>query len=85
MTYLEFCLAIRELQMSARFSVTSWWRSPERNKKVGGVGNSWHLCGRGLDVIPDTDEDRAEILRLAPILDLEVINEGDHLHLEPKK
>ncbi len=84
MTYIGFCKAIKELSTKANFRVTSWWRSPESNEKVGGVPNSWHLCGMGIDIIPDSPTDKAIIMRQAIPEGLEVIDEGDHLHIEPR-
>lgn len=66
--------------------MTSTRRSPERNKAVGGVPNSYHLSGRARDSIPPPGmsmaEYAAELRRLNPNLD--VINEGDHVHMEPR-
>ena len=30
--------------------ISSGYRTPEYNAKVGGVGNSWHIQGRALDI-----------------------------------
>jgi uncharacterized protein YcbK (DUF882 family) len=66
--------------------VTSTMRSPERNKAVGGVANSYHLSGRARDSVPPPGVSMAayaaQLRRLNPGLD--VINEGDHIHMEPK-
>jgi uncharacterized protein YcbK (DUF882 family) len=59
-------------------TITSWWRSYQKNIDVGGAGNSLHMIGLAWDVVPVTDEN-AEILRSAG---LKVINEGDHLHAQ---
>ena len=32
--------------------VTSWYRPPAVNKAVGGVSNSTHLTGSGVDIFP---------------------------------
>ena len=66
--------------------VTSTMRSPARNKAVGGVANSYHLSGRARDSVPPPGMSMAtyaaQLRRLNPGLD--VINEGDHVHMEPK-
>lgn len=66
--------------------VTSGYRSAADNRRVGGVANSFHLSGRARDFTPppgmSMDELYRETLRLNPGLD--VINEGDHVHIEPK-
>ncbi len=33
-------------------TLTSWWRSPNENKRVGGHPDSQHLVGLAFDVIP---------------------------------
>jgi hypothetical protein len=71
--------------------VTSTYRTPEHNKRVGGVPNSYHTR-KGVDGKPlavDSVPPRgmsmnayaAELRRLNP--GLQVINEGDHVHIEP--
>lgn len=66
--------------------VTSTMRSPARNKAVGGKANSYHLSGRARDSVPphgmSMSAYAAQLRRLNPGMD--VINEGDHVHVEPK-
>ena len=66
--------------------VTSTLRSPARNRAVGGVANSYHLTGQARDSVPPPGMSMAtyaaELRRLNPHLD--VINEGDHVHIEPR-
>lgn len=72
--------------------ITSTYRDPARNKKAGGVSNSYHMKrdaqGRSLarDSVPPPGMSMsayaAELRRQNPHLD--VINEGDHVHMEPK-
>lgn len=59
-------------------TITSWWRSAEKNAAVGGVYNSLHLVGLAWDVIPVTQENENRLRSLG----LKVINEGDHLHAQ---
>ena len=72
--------------------ITSTYRTPAHNKAVGGVPNSYHTR-RGpngeplaIDSVPPHGMSMsayANRLRQAnPGLD--VINEGDHVHIEPK-
>lgn len=72
------CLAVR-----FRFSVTSWIRSPLRNKQVGGSENSWHMSALGIDVVLDPGENETEFKREAERLGLKALDEGDHIHLQP--
>lgn len=66
--------------------VTSTLRSPSKNASVKGVRNSYHLTGRARDSVPPPGVSMAaytaQLRRLNPGLD--VINEGDHVHMEPK-
>ena len=66
--------------------ITSTLRSPARNKAVGGKSNSYHLSGRARDSVPPPGMSMSayanELRRLNPGMD--VINEGDHVHMEPK-
>ena len=72
--------------------ITSTYRTPAKNRAVGGVANSYHTR-RGVNGEPlavDSVPPRgmsmsayaAELRRLNP--NLQVINEGDHIHIEPK-
>lgn len=66
--------------------VTSMLRSPAKNAAVKGVKNSFHLTGQARDSVPPPGVSMAayaaQLRRLNPGLD--VINEGDHIHMEPK-
>jgi len=66
--------------------VTSTLRSPAKNAAVNGKPNSYHLSGRARDSVPPPGMSMsayaAQLRRLNPNMD--VINEGDHIHIEPK-
>ena len=62
-------------------SVTSWIRTPKRNKMVGGVPKSKHLSGLAIDLVPDS-KDWGPIIRSFRIRGLKVIVEHDHLHIQ---
>jgi len=62
-----------------RMQVTSWYRTPSENQRVGGAPRSQHLVGVAFDVVPVVARN-AEALRAAGF---QVINEGDHLHAQP--
>lgn len=66
--------------------ITSTMRSAARNKAVGGVANSYHLTGKARDSVPPPGMAMAEYARQLARLNpgLQVINEGDHVHMEPK-
>lgn len=72
--------------------VTSTYRTPKHNAEVGGVKNSYHtrrgVHGEPLavDSVPPSGMSMADyaakLRRMNPNYD--VINEGDHVHIEPK-
>lgn len=73
-------------------TITSTFRTPAKNRAVGGVPNSYHTRmdaqGRPLarDSVPPKGMSMAayaaQLRRLNP--NMQVINEGDHVHMEPK-
>lgn len=93
MTVNEFAAAV--IAWRARYpamSVTSWFRSPQRDAAVGGGGASAHTVrpgaadvvysptpGLGLGDAPDL----AEATRFATNLGLRLKRRPDHDHLEP--
>jgi uncharacterized protein YcbK (DUF882 family) len=78
----SFIDKIITLSLRYDFSVTSWIRSKKHNVQVDGSNNSRHLLGLAVDIILD---DKEEIFRLkadAIRMNLIVVNEGDHLHVQ---
>lgn len=72
--------------------VTSTYRTPEHNRKVGGVANSYHTKGRGIDIARApgvTHAQVAQAYRDAGYNLIESLDEGDHSHFAlaggPKK
>lgn len=66
--------------------ITSTRRSAADNRRVGGVPNSYHLTGQARDSVPPPGMSMAAYHRKlkAENPHLDVINEGDHVHMEPK-
>ena len=63
--------------------VTSTWRSRDRNRRVGGVANSFHLSGRAIDIARRPGVSHAQIAaayRNAGYRLIESLDEGDHSH-----
>jgi len=83
MSYADFCLKVRVVCLLYGLSVTSWGRSRKRNKAVGGKANSWHLDFMAIDAEPDDPVELSELQYVCGRLGLEVVDEGDHFHIEP--
>ena len=63
--------------------VTSTYRSPEHNRRVGGVANSYHLRGRAIDIARRPGVAHWQIAaayRTAGYSLAESLDEGDHSH-----
>lgn len=63
--------------------VTSTYRSPAHNRRVGGVSNSFHLSGRAIDIARRAGVTHADIesaYRAAGYQLIESLDEGDHSH-----
>ncbi len=64
--------------------MTSGRRTPEGNRAVGGAERSFHLSGDAADYVPARGQTMAELYAEArrhfPNA-VEVINEGDHVHV----
>lgn len=65
--------------------VSSTRRDPQKNASVGGVGNSYHLTGEALDIAPRTAQEKRQAQQYWSSRGYQVIDEGDHLHVEPPK
>lgn len=65
--------------------MTSGRRTPAGNNAVGGVPNSAHLRGDGVDFVPARGQSMRELEAEARRYfgrGAKVINEGDHVHVE---
>jgi hypothetical protein len=63
--------------------VTSTYRSPEHNRQVGGVRNSYHMLGRAIDIARRPGVSHWQIaaaFRNAGYRLIESLDEGDHSH-----
>jgi len=63
--------------------VTSTYRSPAHNRRVGGVPNSFHIHGRAIDIARRPGVSHAQIaaaFRNAGYRLIESLDEGDHSH-----
>lgn len=63
--------------------VTSTYRTPQHNRRVGGVRNSYHIRGRAIDIARRPGVTHAQIaaaFRNAGYRLIESLDEGDHSH-----
>lgn len=66
--------------------VTSRQRSAAKNKEVGGTPDSYHLTDNARDFVPPKGMDMGSLASKLKSLygaGFDVINEGDHVHVEP--
>ncbi len=67
------------------FSITSSYRSPEKNRRVGGSPGSMHLKGRAVDITCPDGVTRAIIMKTALTLGLSVGVMRNGLHLDNRE
>ena len=80
----EFLLSLdacRELA-GVPFKITSSYRSPEKNRRVGGSIGSMHLKGRAVDILCPDSEYRYKVVKAAIACGLTVGIMRDALHLD---
>lgn len=64
-------------------AVTSGFRTPQDNARVGGVPNSRHMSGQAVDLVPRPGETMAQLyMRVNKAPGVKAINEGDHVHVQ---
>lgn len=62
--------------------ITSAYRDPATNLRVGGVPNSQHMRGTGFDVVFPSPAAKQAAMAQARAMNYEAIDEGDHVHFE---
>lgn len=80
--YAAFWFYVRALCAIFDCSITSSYRTAARNKRVGGVWNSFHTEGLAADLVPDDWKKAPAIAEAAKKLGLDVYVEKDHIHVE---
>ena len=83
MTPHEFLDAMMQLASRHRFRETSGYRARVSNTNVGGKLFSAHQYWLARDIILEPGESLEETKESTRRLGLLVIDEGDHLHLQP--
>lgn len=81
-TVLTFLGQIMGLCRKFDASVTSWIRTPSRNRFVGGHPQSQHLTGTAVDLVLDDTRKTDQLIHAAQRLGMTPINEGDHIHIQ---
>lgn len=66
------------------FAITSSYRSPEKNRAVGGSPSSMHLQGRAVDVVARNGVARWKIVRAALSLGLSVGIMENAVHIDDR-
>ena len=84
MTASQFAECILTLALRFSFSVTSWGRSLRYNQEVDGVASSFHLDFRSVDILLDPLAHKDGFILRAEQMGLLVLDEGDHLHVQPR-
>lgn len=64
-------------------TATSWGRTAHQNAKVGGVPHSAHRVWVAVDLIADGPVDVEELKEWGRRLELKVIPEEGHFHVQP--
>lgn len=67
------------------FVVTSSWRSPEKNRRVGGSPGSMHLKGRAVDIRVSDGAQRWKVVQAAVSLGLSVGIMQNAVHLDDRE
>lgn len=81
-TIADFCLTMATLCRIHSASVTSWMRTPTRNKAVGGTEPSFHQHGLAMDVVLDDPTGNRAFVEHAQAVGLQAIDERTHIHVE---
>lgn len=72
-------LIYRQKLKNAGLTITSWFRGPWKNERIGGVSNSRHQLGLAFDVVPVNDATFAKVRAMGF---KKVLRESDHIHIE---
>ena len=80
---IRFLTALGYVQVPRGTQVTSWYRDPLHNRRVGGSAASQHLIGLALDlVVPESG--RAAVVASIRRAGLIAVLERDHVHVQAR-
>lgn len=77
--YQAFWTALVGALQGERVGVSSYWRSPAGNAAVGGLPDSQHLVGLGIDLVADNMNEAASRLAARGLI---VVPYPTHLHVQ---
>ena len=77
-----FVWALFEIPWPRGTRVSSYYRTPERNRRVGGMPDSQHQLGTAVDLVAPFGEFDPFVLAQAEALGLTVVRERSHLHVQ---
>lgn len=80
---MEFTAAVLSYCTQINASVTSGYRTPFYNHRIGAEQDSAHTFGLGADVVYDRPLPFEVCHNLAEFLELRLRREADHDHLQP--
>lgn len=78
----EFLDRVERTWLASPFQTTSWWRSVDRNRAVGGERFSQHLVGLGLDAVPTNGTTTEDLQLAAQRAGLRAFPASRHVHLQ---
>ncbi len=80
---VAFLTALQGLRVGPSIRISSWWRDPVTNRRVGGHPQSQHLLGLAIDLVGE-ERELGEILRqtLDFPLGIQAIRETSHVHIQ---
>jgi len=78
---IRFLTALSRLRVGPSIRISSWWRDPVTNRRVGGHPDSQHLLGLALDLVGEELELRQLLVDVRAV-GLVAVMESTHLHVQ---
>ncbi len=78
-----FLTNLQRLRPGRSIRISSWWRDPVTNRRVGGHPQSQHLLGLAIDLVGE-ERELGEIIRQVRefSLGIEAIRQTSHVHIQ---
>ena len=81
---LAFILAVVPITQEYGCSITSYFRTPQRNELVGGVENSKHLKAEAIDCVLDDRNLNVDLYLAVTEMGYDMIVYPTHIHIETR-